>query len=256
MSFEQQLKELLLEAGLTEPEAIVYQEVLREPALSVWSLIKRTRLNKNHVYRAFDRLKALSMVRKDKSGITALSLDTLTKVVALRGRTDQRLAKKLKNVTPILDVPTEAVDDFKVVTSKSEILDLYIMMSQLRYSTCLDFGDLEGFVPVLGGMDPVFRFRENRYGIGAKNRAICTTLGPYTQCMLRKNDMNKFQSNIERLKVDYKGKWIIFSDTDDRMMFNDFSDPDAPTSVLVKSKVIADSQRMQFDKFYGNLEKF
>lgn len=256
MRIQPQIRDLLLEAGLTEAEVLVYMELLKQPAQTKWDMVKRTKLNRNHVYRAFERLKGLNMIKQDRFGLQAATLHTLAREVEVAGRKSKILAQKLRKMTPFLSVPTEVVEDFKVLNTKSEILDIYLMMSQLKYDTCLDFGDLEGYVPVLGGMDPVFKFRENRYNQGAKNRAICTTTGPYTQCMLRKNDMNKFQSNIERLNVDYTGKWLIFSDSNDRVMFNDFTDPDAPTGVLVKSKIVADTQRLQFARFYENLEKF
>lgn len=256
MKIQPQIRDLLLEAGLTEPEVLVYMELLKQPAQTKWDIVKRTRLNRNHVYRAFERLKGLDMIKNASSGFQAANLNTLAREVEAASRKSRILAQKLRKMTPFLAVPVETVEDFKVLNNKSEILDVYMMMSQLKYDTCLDFGDLERYVPILGGMEPVFKFRENRYNQGAKNRAICTTTGPYTECMLRKNDMNKFQSNIERLNVDYDGKWLIFSDSDDHLMFNDFTDPDAPTGVLVKSKIVADTQRLQFARFYENLEKF
>lgn len=251
-----QLKLLLVEAGLTESEVIVYLELLRKPSLSKWELVIRTGFDKNQIYRAFDRLNSLKMVEKNESGIEALSLDYLLADLEASQKKTQHLASKIGKFSPFLKLPTEAISDFRILDTKEKILDKYIMMSEVKYDTCLDFGDLEKFVPVVGGLDSIFKFRENRFNQNAKNRAICTTIGPYTSCMARKSDMDKFKSNIEMLKIDFKDKWIIFSDTNDYMMFNYFSDKKGSSSVLVKSKVIADTQRAQFDQFYKNLEKF
>ena len=49
--------------------------------------------------------------------------------------------------------------------------------------------------------------------------------------------------------ISFENKWIIFSDNSDYVMFNDTSDPDFPSSVLLRSKTIADVQRMQFENF-------
>lgn len=256
MKLDYQLKTLLLQAGLKESEVIVYLELLKKPSQNKWELICRTGLDKNMVYRAFERLKELDMVEKNESGIIALSLSSLVADLSTSQKKTEKLANKLKRFSPFLKIPVESVEDFRIADTPDEILDIYILMSKIKYDTCLDFGDLENFVPVLGGMDPVFKFRINRFKQKAQNRAICTTVGPYTSCMARKNDLKKFKSNIELLNIDFNGKWIIFSDTNDHLMYNDFSDTKNPISVLVKSKVIADTQRLQFNQFYQNLEKF
>lgn len=256
MNLHEQLKDLLINAGLGETEAILYIELLKDSSQTKWELIKRTGFDKNRIYRAFDHLKILKMIKKTDIGIEALSLNVLISDLEKTEKKNRRLSEKLRRFSPFLKIPIEAVDTVKIADNQEDILNMYIMMSEINYDTCLDFGDLENFVPVLGGMDPVFKFRVNRFKQRAKNRAICTTVGPYTSCMARKNDLKAFKSNIEILNIDFNGKWLIFSDTDDRIMFNDFSDPKVPVSVLVKSKVIADTQRTQFDQFYKNLQRF
>ncbi|MEK7548074.1 MAG: helix-turn-helix domain-containing protein [Patescibacteria group bacterium] len=255
IKLEHKLRDLLLKAGLSESEMLVYLDLVNKPASTKWALVSRTGLNRNSVYRAFDRLKELDLVRKSADSVKALSIVGLANYLDKSRSKLKKLAGQLRNIAGFLKVDAKAFDQFEILSSQNEILDAYIMMSEVKYGTCLDFGDLENFVPVLGGMDPVFKFRQNRFNQKAKNLAICTTLGPYTQCMLRKNDLQKFKSNIERLDIDFKDKWIIFSDTNDHIMFNDFADKENPTSVLVKSKVVADMQRMQFSQFANQVEK-
>lgn len=253
MKIEIQLKNLLLEAGLSEAEVLVYLELLKSPAQNKWELVVRTGLNRNKVYRAFDSLAEKKLVNSSANIVEALSLEFF--LSSLEQKT-KKLAKRIKKFSPFLKIPHETIEKFELCETKDKILEDYIMMSQLKYGVCCDFGDLENFVPVLGGMDPVFKFRVNRYKQMAKNFAICTTVGPYTSCMARKQDMENFKSNIELLKIDFKKKWIIFSDSNDHIMFNDFSDKENPSSVVVKSKLIADTQRLQFKQFAENLAKF
>ncbi|MFH1284379.1 MAG: helix-turn-helix domain-containing protein [Candidatus Peregrinibacteria bacterium] len=252
----EKLKDLLLKAGLTEPEVMIYLELLKNPSASKWDMVLRTGIEKNKVYRAFDHLCELKMAKKTDDGIEAMSLDNLVSVLDESHFNTRILANKLRDFSSFIKIPQEAVSEFEIADTQEKIVDKYIMMSQVPYGTNLDFGDLEGFVPVLGGLDPVFKFRENRYNQRAKNVAICTTLGPFTSCMMRKQDMSTFKSNIDLLKVDFKGKWVIFSDTNDYVMFNHFSENEEPTSVVIKSKIVADTQRMQFHQFNKNLEKF
>lgn len=250
------LKSLLTEAGLTEYEIAVYLELLKKPSHTKWDLVSRTGFDKNKVYRAFEHLRELKMIEKDNANIGARSLEHLAKDLEFRQKKTLDVAEKLRKFSSFLKVPTEAVEEFEVITDKERILEKYIMMSEVPQNTCLDFGDLESFVPVVGGMDSVFKFRLNRYGQHAENKAICTTVGPYTSCMARKNDMDRFKSNIELLKIDFKDKWIIFSDTNDYIMYNYCSPQKVPSTVFIKSKVVADVQRAQFDQFYKNIEKF
>lgn len=255
MMIHEKLKDLLFIAGLKESEVFVYLELLKRPAQTKWELVTRTGLNRSQVYRAFNVLEEYKMIEKGKLFYRALSLKAFIEELNRTQRNTGKLVQKIRNIAPFLRLPREAVDQFDVSFTKDQILEDYIRMSEGDYSTCFDFGDLEGYVPILGGLDPLFKFREKRFK-HAKNMAVCTTIGPYTECMARKTDMNKFQSQIDLLKIHYVGKWIIFSDTADYVMFNDFSNPDDPSSVLIKSKVIAESQRMMFDQFYQNFEKY
>lgn len=250
------LKSLLTEAGLSESEVAVYLELLKKPSHTKWDLVARTGFDKNKVYRAFDRLRDLNMIDKIKSQVEALSLEHLAKNLEYSHNKTLDVAERIRKISSFLKVPAEAVEEFEVITDKERILDRYIMMSEVPYNTCLDFGDLESFVPVVGGMAPLFKFRLNRYNQHAKNRAVCTTIGPCTACIARKNDMQRFKSNIEFLKIDFKGKWIIFSDTNDYVMFNYCAPQKIPSTVFIKSKVVADIQRAQFDQFYENVGKF
>jgi len=246
----------LIQAGLTEEEVLIYLDLLNKPASTKWEITIRTGFEKNRVYRAFDKLESLKMVAMNRKNIHALPLHGLIDKLLENQKSTFVLAQKLKQYANFCKIPTEELQEFETATTKEEILNQYIKMSEIKYNTCLDFGDLEGLVPILGGLDPVFKFRVNRFKQNAKNKAICTTTGPFTSCMARKSDMQRFKSNIETLKINFKNKWIIFSDSTDYIMFNNFEDPQNPTSTLIKSKLVADTQRLQFDQFYENMKKF
>lgn len=254
MKITQKLKELLLKAGLLEAEVSVYLELLKSPSQSKWDLVGRTGLNRNKVYRAFEKLDALKLIEESKKGVKASSLKTLVADLKNSQRKLGKIAYQIKEIAPFLRLPRESIDSFDTCYTHDQMMDAYTMMSELKYDTCLDFGDFENFVPIVGSMDPITKFRENRYKNMAKSKVICTTSGPYTKYMSRKDDLKRFNSNLDVIKdVDFKGKWIIFSDTNDHVMFNDFSDIEHPSSVIIKSKTVADAQRMQFDYFAKQL---
>lgn len=256
MQVNEELQQLLIKAGLIESEVQLYIELLKNPAQTKWELISRTGLDRNRVYRAFETLEKFKMVEKNKYGFKSLSPKALVAELLRSDRKAKKLAYQIKRIAPFLRLPNESIEEMETAYTQEQILDAYIVMSQVKYNTCLDFGDLENYVKILGGLDPVFKFRVNRFKQSAKNLAICTTLGPYTQCMSRKTDMEKYKANINHLNINFQNKWIIFSDSNDYVMFNDCSDPEFPSSIVIKSKAVADTQRLQFQQFYQNLEKF
>ncbi|NIA01926.1 MAG: hypothetical protein GWP15_00935 [Nitrospirae bacterium] len=248
------LEILLIEAGLNEAEVKVYIELLKQPSQSKWELVNRTGLDKNQVYRAFDRLDALNIVKRNDNRIEPKSLDSLVDSLEFSQQKTQKLIEGMKKFSPLLKIPAEAVADFQVLDSHDEIMDKFFMMSELNCNTCLEFGDLERFIPlVLKNVEQMFKFRKKRYTVSSKNIALCTSNGPFTSCMMRKRDMEKYYSDVHILDIDFKDKWLIFSDTGDYVMFNYFTDENKISSVLVKSKIIADAQRSQFDYFQKNL---
>jgi hypothetical protein len=249
MEVSVQIKALLLRAGLNEAESQIYLRLLKKPVSSKWQLVLDTSFNKNKVYRACERLSSLNLISFDHRSVEACSLQPLIEKLDQEKNDNTTLIHQLKQIYPLLNIPAEAINSIKLSSKKGEILEDYQKMSQFSYDTCLDFGDLEGFVKVLGGLDPVFKFRKNRYKQNAKNVAICTTSGPFTSCMARKSDQEKFKAKIKKKITSFIGKWIIFSDTDDHLMFNDFANPEAPVSLTIKSKLLADSQRMMFAQF-------
>lgn len=248
-------KDLLLKAGLSEQETIIYLELLKQPAINKWAVVERTGLNKNVVYRAFEKLHEFALVAVQPGEIKALSINNLADQLEKSQKDLLQVIDGLRSFGKFMNFNWQNGDEIQFITDQKQILDTYMMMSEVPYGTCLDFGDLENYVTVLGGMDPVFKFRENRFNQKAKNWAICTTTGPYTECMLRKSDMKRFKSNIDRVRVNVTGKWIIFSDTNDYVMYNDFVDPENPTAILVRSKMVADCQRMQFEQLAKNLDR-
>ncbi|MFH1533598.1 MAG: helix-turn-helix domain-containing protein [Nitrospirota bacterium] len=251
------LERLLLEAGLSEAEVKIYLELLKQPSQSKWELVSRTGLDKNQVYRAFDSLNALRMVKKDENGIEPRSLDSLVGTLELSQKKTQNIVEQMKQFSPFLKIPAEAVEDFQVLDSHDEIMNKFFMMAELNYNICLDFGDLERFIPiVLKDVEQMFKFRMKRYLKSSKNIALCTNNGPFTSCMMRKNDMEKYQSDVHILNINFKDKWLIFSDTGNQVMFNYFTDKNKISSVLVNSKIVADAQRSQFDHFKNNLHQF
>ena len=63
-----------------------------------------------------------------------------------------------------------------------------------------------------------------------------TTIGPYASCIMRQKDMDLYDSKIDLLKLDFKNQWIIFSDSNDYVLYNNFEDRENPTSVFFKVK--------------------
>lgn len=256
MSINKELQKILIQAGLSDAEALLYLELLKSSAQSKWELVNRTRLGKNKVYRAYDRLSSIKMVEKNTSGHHAMPLSKLIEELQNAKKETTEMISKLKGLSHFTKIPLESLDSIEIATTPAQIAEQYLKMSEMPYETNLDFGDLEGLVPILGGIHVPFKFRANRFKQNASNLAICTTYGPFTSCMTRSQDMTKYKSIIQTLNIDFKGVKVVFSDTGDHVMFSQFQDPENPVSLIIKSPAVAAIQRLQFDQFYKNVKKF
>lgn len=247
------LKDLLLEAGLDETIVFVYLELLKRPAQTIWELVERTGLSKSTVYRTFENLVALRLVEKNKDNIRALSLKNFVESLYRKERKLWKLANKIKQTAPFLR-GHENVERFETLYGADEIAEAYIFMAETPYGVNLDFGDFESFIPHIGGIKIAERFRALR-AKHATHTAICTTFGPRTSYFGTKEAEANFNCHIRYLNLNFDKKWLIFSDTSDYVMFNDVTDPECPTAVLIKSKEVADSQRLMFENFSRQIGK-
>lgn len=255
MSIYSQLKNLLLESGLSEIDTIVYIELLKSPALNKWDIVNRTHLSKSAVYRAFEKLESLKLIKNENGFIRACSLKTLVSEIKTSERNLRKLAYKIKSIAPFLKIPSEYISEFEQFYTKDQISQAYLYMSEIDYDVNLDFGDFENCVDMFGGLKVAYKFRNNR-AKRASNHAICTSFGPKTSVFCTKDSEKKFKNKVDMLDIDFKKKFIIFSDRSDCVLFNDFSDEEYPVSVLVKSKPIANIQRLQFDNFSRTIGNF
>lgn len=248
MSLYSHLEPLLLDAGLSESEVFVYLELLKKPVESRWDLVQRTGLSKSSVYRAFDRLLAQKLVESQGGEFRARSLKSLVGRLSNQSRKLNKTIRKIKEIAPFLRTPHESVDSMDYFYTPDQIAEAYLFMAEQDYSVNLDFGDFEAFSPLVGGLSTTLQFREKRIQ-HAGHRALCTTFGPNSSYFCTKDSQVKYKSRVEVLNVDFKGKFIVFSDNGDYVLFNHFEDPENPHAVLVKSKAVAEAQRSQFDLF-------
>lgn len=248
MALNDTLNNLLLAADLDETSARIYVELRKKPASSIWELVQRTGFSKSSVYRAFETLARLKMASRSEDGIKTLSPKHLIAKLLKSGRKSEKIAKQLKKVAPFLRVPIESVEEFEPLYDAEQIRDAYISMSQLEYGVNLDFGDFENFITTIGDIALANRFRLNR-AKHAGHHAICTTYGPNTAYFSTKEAAAQFKNKIDFLNSDFKNKFIIFSDTNDCVLFCDVNDREFPTGTFVKSRLIADVQRMNFANF-------
>lgn len=248
------LHALLLESGLTEAEALTYIELLKKSADTVWGLAKRVGISKSTVYRAFEKLQQMKMVEKTHQEIRALSLKDFVIQLNRRARKTDKLADKIKRVAPFLRAPEDSIKEFEILCAAEDIAEAYLFMSGLKYDTNLDFGDFENFIPIIGGINIALKFRANRVK-HASHHAITTTFGPQTAHFCTREAEQKYKNKIDVLDFDFGKNFVIFSDISDWVLFNEFEDSEYPSSVLIRSKAIADVQRKNFEDFsrrFGN----
>ncbi len=252
MNLYKKLNSLLNQAGLKEAEILVYIELLKNPAQTKWEVVERTGLDRNAVYRAFEGLEDLKMVESAKEGFKALSLKVLVSQLQNSSRKKGKLARRIKDVAPFLHCPADSVEEIETFYTPDQIVEPYLFIAQRCGETNLDFGDFENFIPKIGGLDVGREFRKLRIK-KSKHHAICTTHGKHTDYFCTNDFKKKFKTQVDQLNLNFKGTFIIFSDTENYILFNHFKENDV-SSVLVKSKIIADIQRSQFNIFSQLIE--
>lgn len=254
MALEKQLYDLLIDAGLKESEALVYGSLVKSSASTPYGLVERTGLGKSTVYRAVEALKVLGAVKEDASGLSAASLKKLVATLDQTSRKLSKVAAGIRKVSPFLRVPTEAVEDYQHFYDADQVADVYLSMASRAPHVNLDFGDFESFLPKIGGVQTGNKFREER-AKRVTNKAICTSFGPTSAYYCTKDDELVFKNKVKVLDIDFRNQFVVFSDSGDYVLFTDSSD-DNVEAVLVKSRLIADMQRMQFDIFSQKLGNF
>lgn len=252
MALYKQLNNLLRQAGLKEAEVFVYIEILKKPAQTKWEVVERTGLDRNNVYRAFEKLESLKMVESTDEGLKGLSLKVLANKLKNSSRKHGKLARKIKDIAPFLHGSPETIEEIETYYTPEQIIEPYLFMAETEYETNLDFGDFENFIPRIGGISIACEFRKNR-AAKSNHHAICTTYGNYTDYFCTKDSKSRFKTQIDQIQMKLNGNFTIFSDTGDYVLFNRFENDDL-SSVLVKSKVVADIQRAQFDMFSQKIE--
>lgn len=251
----QQLSDLLIKAGCSESEVIVYTELLKKPVEFTYELVKATGLSKSVVYRAVDSLKERKMIRVDGDFMKAASLKTLVASLDRSSRNLRSAADGLRKISPFLHMPEEAIEEYQHLYDNDQIAEAFLNMANRRdYSVNLDFGDFESFLPKIGGFQIGNQFRANR-SRHATNKAICTTFGPVSAHYCTQEDEKIFKNQVKVLDIDFKDRFIVFSDTGDYVFFVSTKSDDLD-AVLVKSKMIADMQRGQFDIFSQKIGNF
>jgi len=253
MSLSRQLQPLLLASGLNETEAHLYLELLKKSAENAWELVQRTGFSKSAVYRGVERLTELKLLKRE-NGLHARSLKTLVAELQKDERTLRKTVFKLRQIAPFLRFPHEEIDSVQSFYTPDQIRDAYLFMADHPYSTNFDFGDFEHFVPVIGGLPVACQFRTARIQ-HAKHSAVCTTFGKNSAYFCTAESEHRFANKVKFLPLDFKGQFIIFSDTNDYVLFNHFENPENPYAVLVKSRAIAESERARFDHFSRQVGK-
>jgi Fe2+ or Zn2+ uptake regulation protein len=254
MTLYAKLKLLLLDAGLSEAEAEIYINLAKSPADNSYELVNRTGFNRSTIYRSIEKLKSLKLVTKNENGLKANSLKSLVSELKTSSLKLNKTAHKIQSIAPFLRTPKDSIEKFEHFYTKDQIAEAYLFMSEQNYSTNLDFGDFESFVPTIKGqLSTAYKFRNNRVK-HASHHAICTTFGAFTSTFCTKESKAKFKNQVSFLNADFRNRFIIFSDNSDYVLFNNFTDQENPFSVLIKSKIVADAQRAQFDIFSQKVE--
>lgn len=247
MNLKQAFKHHLLQAGLSEIEVLVYIELTKSPAETTWALVNRTGLSKSSVYRAVENLIERKLVKRDASGLHALSLKALTASLDSKQRNLRKTAIKLRQMAPFLKIQEDTVERFEPLYTQDQILEAFHFMAEHDFGVCLDFGDFESLLPHIGGTPEGHKFRNERFK-HATNDVILTTWGDYSDYFCIQTDAEAFQCHIKHMDIEFKNKFIICNDKSDYVFLTEFEDGEL-NATLIKSKLFADIQRAQFKAF-------
>lgn len=249
-----QLVELLLECGLTESEVVVYMSLSESPTQTIWGLVARTGLSKSTVYRSWERLLSLKMVQKTSDGLVARSLSSFVSVLEGSRKKLGKAISKLRQLAPYLHLPPESVSTLEVLHTADQIADAYLSMADRDFDLNFDFGDFEGFIPLVGGLATSSQYQLRRMK-HSQSRAICTTHGPFTRYYASQNQQDEFRNRVDVLPVKPDKKFTVFSDRSPYVLVVDHDDLEYPSGILIQSQTLANFQRDMFEHFSQLLGK-
>lgn len=248
MALNKQMQDLLIQAGLSQTQAHIYLFLLKQPVSSIWQIVNATKISKSVVYRDILYLEELRMVKRDVDVIKALSLKGLISGLMNDERKIGKTVNRLRSIAPYVRVPMEEVDEFTPLYNVADIQEAYLFMSEVKCTTNLDMGDFEPYIKLIGGLEVAKKFLQNRIK-HARNHAIVSWQGPVTSYFCTERAKKEFNSEVDMLKsIDFGGTFTILSDTSDHVLVNRVHNGEL-SAVLIKSKMMADFQRCQFDNF-------
>ncbi len=244
----QEITNLFLEIGFGENEILVYKEIVKEPIDVVFKLVQKTKLSKSSVYRAIESLTEKGLIKKKNNFIIPSSLNPLITNLYNASRKNGKIALKLRRLSFFLHLPIGSIEEIQHYYGRGNVAEQYLNMSVRKYSQNLEFGDFENFINRIDGLEVSDKFRKNRIK-HAGNYSICTTFGPKTKHYCSKEAIKKYKNNVKFFNLNFKKKFIIFSDTDNHVLYINSDNEEVVNAVLVKSKFLAEIERSRLSLF-------
>lgn len=209
------LQSLLERASLTPAETNLYLFVQENPGCSIADACRDLSFGKSTLYRAFERLRALELIRSNEKGwetsLQSNSLRGLIRNLENEQRKRTRLIATLKAIDSCkaLD-PRSRISGLETLNVE-ETFERYIDLSEMKWGSMFGFGSWEDFNERGNIMALERQFINNRMKRGGKAFVAVTKEGPGTREFIDYNhDLDHREDRISK-KVEFFGNrpvWI------------------------------------------------
>ena len=251
MKSENQIKNWLLKAGLSEASAELYLFLDKNPGVSVSTACAQMKFSKSTIYRSYEELRHLGLLNQNKlEWKTALQVQGLTPLLRKlqnENRKNQRLIAALRAYDQ-----SGSCDHYSPITGlevldEEETFQRYDDLAQMEWESILCYGNWEGLnneTRNLVGLEK--NFIKNRLKKGGKALVVVTEQGPFTQEIVDFKDLDQNeQRSTKRVDEFLKPFWLNVFQGNDYVHLWYQDERKELFSTFIESKPLAEFYRNQ-----------
>lgn len=253
MRLRDNIKNLLIKAGLSEDEILFYVTLLGNQGKSIYEVGKKSGLSKNKAYKAFSELYERKVVGYTGNGqfkyVFPTSLGPLTNELDRRRRTLGRTSDNLKKIDKLIPYLNAKESDASIeILEGEDIHQDYFDLLDMEWDTVFAYGDFDMFCEELG-FENEKRFIRNRVKKGRKAKGIFNSIGAYTKDVTSRN-ANELRKSVIIEDETLKNIWVYMYDKSNLTSIWARDENNNFQGVVIKNKAVSALHKNLFEKMW------
>ena len=253
MRLRDNIKNLLIKAGLSEDEILFYVTLLSNQGKSIYEVGKKAGISKNKAYKAFSNLHERKVVGYTGSGqfkyVFPTSLEPLTTELDRRRRTLGRTSDNLKKIDKLIPYLNTKESDASIeILEGEDIHQDYFDLLDMEWDTVFAYGDFDMFCEEVG-FENEKKFIRNRVKKGKKAKGIFNSTGAYTKDVTGR-DANELRKSIITEDENFKNIWVYMYDKSNLTSIWTKDENDNFQGIVIKNKAVSALHKNLFEKMW------